>query len=81
MAEVNVLKADLEKQKMKLCNEFLEWYNLTYAPQDDKDVEDEVLDDGEQFDRLERDRVMDKDPDSISYYNAQKNQKRAGKRR
>ena len=36
----------------------------------------DALDDGEQFMMLERTRVTDEDPDSLSYYNASKGAKK-----
>ena len=39
----------------------------------DTSVDGEVLDDAEKFDRLEVERVMSEDPDSLAYHNAAKN--------
>jgi kinesin family protein 6/9 len=74
--ELVYLKGQSERAKMALCNKFLEWYKETY-PETDKtqDEDDEVLDDGEQFDKLELDRVMADNPDSVPYYNARKTMK------
>lgn len=78
-AELANLKNFVEQSKMDLCNKFLEWYKATYHIENGNGDEEEVLDDGEQFDKMERERVMTTDPDSISYYNAQKkNTKRQG---
>lgn len=39
----------------------------------------DVLDDGEQFDKLELQKIMDKDPESVSYYRARKAMKQTMK--
>jgi len=76
--EVSYLKSLVKQSKLKLCSTFLEWRkqanatskpNAAGAPEIN---EPEILDDGEQFDALERQRVMDEDPDSIAFFNAKK---------
>lgn len=72
--ELVYLKGQSERAKMALCNKFLEWYKETYPETDQTpDEDDEVLDDGEQFDKLELDRVMADNPESLAFYNARKN--------
>lgn len=74
--ELVYLKGLSERAKMSLCNNFLEWYKETYPETDQTpDEDDEVLDDGEQFDKLELDRVMADNPESVPYYNARKTMK------
>jgi kinesin family protein 6/9 len=82
--QLTYTKGLVEQSKMALCNAFLEWYTRTYPTEGTEGAEeDEVLDDGEQFDRLERERVMQEDPESVSFYNARKtmNNKHKHKRR
>jgi len=79
--ELVFLKGQCERSKMDLCNKFLEWYKSTYPETDQtRDDDDEVLDDGEQFDRLELDRVVAENPDSVAYYNARKTMKQKHKK-
>jgi hypothetical protein len=74
--EVSLLKNKTEAAKIELCNAFLTWYNGLYGGMEQAPTtaapSDEQLDDGEQFDILERQRVIDSDPNSIAYYNARK---------
>ena len=39
----------------------------------EESADGEVMDDGEKFDRLEMERVMSQDPDSLAFHNAAKN--------
>ena len=39
----------------------------------EESADGEVMDDGEKFDRLEVERVMSQDPDSLAFHNAAKN--------
>ena len=76
-SEVTTLKNQSEAAKIELCNTFLSWYNglyggMTQASATSASNGDDVLDDGEQFEILERQRVMEADPKSISFYNAKK---------
>jgi kinesin family protein 6/9 len=72
-SEVAFLKGATEQAKMTLCNTFLEWYKDKYPDDESGSIHgdgDDVLDDGEQFDLLEKQRIMEEDPESMSYHNA-----------
>ena len=47
--------------------------NSTMESAADVTADGEMMDDGEKFDRLEVERVMAEDPDSLAYHNAAKN--------
>mmetsp|Transcript_16565 Transcript_16565/g.23255 ORF Transcript_16565/g.23255 Transcript_16565/m.23255 type:complete len:736 (-) Transcript_16565:54-2261(-) len=84
-SEVSYLKGLVETSKMNLCNKFLEWYTNKYGDIQQATqaaTEEDVLDDGEKFDKMEMEKIMAADPDSVSYYNAKKivsHNKRHGK--
>jgi len=73
-----VKKAGL-KQKAELLDSFNLWFKeqLKFAPIPDEEDEEmdspDVLDYGEQFDQMERSRVMEEDPDSLAFFKARKN--------
>jgi hypothetical protein len=73
-----VKKAGL-KQKAELLDSFNLWFKeqLRFAPIPDEEDEEmdspDVLDYGEQFDQMERSRVMEEDPDSLAFFKARKN--------
>jgi kinesin family protein 6/9 len=54
----------------ELLDSFEAWYISQKAAGDTSD--DDVLDYGEQFERLQKQRVMDADPDSLAFFNANK---------
>jgi len=72
-----VKKAGL-KQKAELLDSFNLWFKeqLKFAPIPDEEEEEmdspDVLDYGEQFDEMERSRVMEEDPDSLAFFKARK---------
>eukprot|EP00469_Lotharella_globosa_P014891 CAMPEP_0167822014 /NCGR_PEP_ID=MMETSP0112_2-20121227/7198_1 /TAXON_ID=91324 /ORGANISM="Lotharella globosa, Strain CCCM811" /LENGTH=647 /DNA_ID=CAMNT_0007723209 /DNA_START=343 /DNA_END=2286 /DNA_ORIENTATION=+ len=81
--EVSYMKSLVKQSKLKLCSQFLDWYRATYGEQQptinsqkkesaQKAADDDVLDDGEKFDALERQRIMEEDPDSLAFFNARK---------
>jgi kinesin family protein 6/9 len=74
--EVSLLKNKAEVAKIGLCNAFLTWYSGLYGDTIQAPISgeqgDDQLDDGEQFEILERQRVMESDPNSIAFYNAKK---------
>eukprot|EP00466_Bigelowiella_natans_P009991 jgi/Bigna1/64103/fgenesh1_kg.67_\ len=82
--EVSYLKSLVKQSKLKLCSAFLEWYRAEYGdptktrhsdapgPQIPDNGAEDVLDDAEQFDNLERQRIMEEDPDSLAFFNARK---------
>lgn len=83
--EVSYMKGLVKQSKLKLCSNFLEWYREKYSGSSgqakvggavqemgEKGAEDDVLDDGEQFDKLEKQRIMEEDPDSLAFFNARK---------
>jgi kinesin family protein 6/9 len=84
-SEADYLTMQVEKARQTLVFDFESWYRASYED-DDGGVDDsaiggaggvsaegEVMDDGEKFDRLEVERVMSEDPDSLAYHNAAKN--------
>jgi len=86
MTELKELKKTLTvakkqglRQKAALLDAFNVWFKeqLKYAPQPEEDEEEmespDVLDYGEQFDEMERTRVMEEDPDSLAFFKARKN--------
>lgn len=74
--EASYLKGLVEQSKMNLCNKFLEWYKNKYgevgADGGGDGNEEDILDDGEKFDKMELEKLMQEDPDSVSFYNAKK---------
>lgn len=81
-SETNYLQNAVEQNKLTLCSSFLLWYNDKYgppaAPSEPVDPssaytqDGDVLDDGEQFDQMELQRIMDTNPDSVAFFNARK---------
>lgn len=73
--ELSYLKGLVEQSKMQLAMEFLEHYKKYYGDVDPgakNDGDESVLDDGEAFQKLQIERVMQKDPDSVTFINAKK---------
>lgn len=82
-ARLKALRVDIEhytqesaKIRAELMDEFNDWY--ASATGDDLDdpnkskKNDDRMDEGEMFEKMEIDRVMEEDPDSVSYFLAQK---------
>lgn len=92
-SESSYLKSLVKQSKLKLCQSFLEWFRSRYqakaAGASSGELaavaESDALDDGEQFEKLERERIMEEDPDSLAFFNAKKTMmatlKRRGKRK
>jgi hypothetical protein len=81
VTQVEQLKVRSQDAKVALMNGFLGWYTDKYGEEDVAVeqqhnvavVEDgDQLDDGEKFAALEERRIMDKHPESLSFYNAKK---------
>jgi len=76
-SEVEYLNKLAEQARAKLILDFEAWYKHEYEDEDELNgadtVDGEVMDDAEKFDRLEVERVMAEDPDSLAYHNAAKN--------
>jgi len=76
---LTVAKKQGLRQKAALLDAFNVWFKeqLKYAPQPEEEEEEmespDVLDYGEQFDEMERTRVMEEDPDSLAFFKARKN--------
>merc|ERR1712224_748723 len=80
--EVSYLKSLVKQSKLKLCSNFLEWYRKSYGnfmiesteneATAEKEGEEDVLDDGEQFENLEKQRILEENPDSLAFFNARK---------
>lgn len=66
----------VDASRVKLLSKFEDWYAKTYTPEDIKQMqqqeEEDKLDEGELFDKLELERMRQEDPDSESFYRAQK---------
>eukprot|EP00743_Colponemidia_sp_Colp-15_P002044 GILK01002218.1.p1 GENE.GILK01002218.1~~GILK01002218.1.p1 ORF type:complete len:798 (-),score=158.56 GILK01002218.1:119-2200(-) len=82
-SDLVVIEHNIEQVTQRLVLEFEDWFNKTYhqdtSPMDDiRGAEDEnvgdqdVLDDGEKFDRMELARIEQEDPDAVAFYNARK---------
>ena len=67
LAEAKGAKTQAAKD---LLDSFEAWHMTQKAGGDLSD--DEVLDYGEQFERLQKQKVMDNDPDSLAFFNANK---------
>jgi hypothetical protein len=87
VVRVAQLKQSIADQKYQLANAFAEWYRGKYnaeigegsaqEPAPEHDVQPhasvgDALDDGEQFEKLELQRILDTHPESLSFYTAQK---------
>lgn len=70
-SEVAFLKGVVQQAKLKMCVEFLSWYKLKYGQSSQSG---EQLDDQEQFEILEEERIKAQDPQSLSFFRAAKNQ-------
>jgi len=74
-AKKKELLKQAQEAKLQLVESFNEWYNSSRPSanaQQPEDDEGDVLDDGEQFDQLEITKVMEQDPDSLAFFQAQK---------
>ena len=93
-AECDYTDRLVEQARVKLLSDFDEWYSMQYAPPppaaaagsrgfdgagagDDDD--DKFMDDQERFDRMEAERIMAEDPESLAFYNARKSQRERAK--
>ncbi|CAK9009206.1 Kinesin-like protein KLP1, partial [Durusdinium trenchii] len=67
----------------KLLAAFQEWFGAAQAFHEQKNAnDDDFLDDGEKFDKLELERVQSEDPDSVAFFKATKAQReRAGRKK
>eukprot|EP00474_Spongospora_subterranea_P002065 CRZ02523.1 hypothetical protein [Spongospora subterranea] len=65
--ELSLLKENCQLIKKRMASQFLQWFEQRRAS-DSIDI----LDDGEQFEKIEADRILNSDPESLSYYNAKK---------
>ncbi|KAI9203521.1 P-loop containing nucleoside triphosphate hydrolase protein [Polychytrium aggregatum] len=61
----------VDQCRQKLMSEFEQWYEATYGAQL-ADVDGDVMDIGEKFERLQMERMSQEDPDSLPYYNAKR---------
>lgn len=76
-SEIEAAAARADQAKAALIADFDKWHadvladeSSPRAPSDDDD--DDKLDDQEQFDKMEIDRVVSQDPDAVAYFQAQK---------
>jgi len=84
-SEADYLNKQVELARAKLVRDFEAWYSASYEDGQgggngsmlggtaEESADGEVMDDGEKFDRLEVERVMSQDPDSLAFHNAAKN--------
>jgi len=72
ISEVNFLKGVVQQAKVKMCHEFLSWYRKKYGVSGEVGSSDEVLDDAEQFEKMETERIKAQDPGSLSFFRATK---------
>ena len=102
--ELSYLKGLVSQTKVRLCNDFLAWYQATYhvaasneslaavtlAMAESDDAVDrkeaakdggEKLDDGEQFEKMMREKIINDDPESLSYLTAVKTAAAAAKKK
>jgi len=77
--EVSRLSSWVDQSRHLLMTGFEEWYVSRYGAAEPEqslgpavDEQGEVLDYGEQFERMEMERIVAEDPDSLSFYNATK---------
>jgi kinesin family protein 6/9 len=77
--EAQYLSQLVETCRRKLISGFEQWYAARYGAEEPVvelgpavDESGEVLDYGEQFDKMEMEKITAEDPDSVSFYNARK---------
>lgn len=85
--ELKVVKGEVEyisrlvvQVRVQLVQGFEQWFAGQYldeTPTQDspRGGEEEVLDDGEKFELLEMEKIMNEDPEAVSFYNARKQAK------
>ena len=74
------VKAEGKRIQKELLDAFEAWYAMKYTADGLQSDDDDVLDYGEQFDRLEKKKVIDNDPDSLAFFNAQKSMRNSMRR-
>lgn len=78
IAKKESLRKEETSAKQALIDSFNQWYASARpttgmgGPESEEQDEADVLDDGEQFEQLEITRVMNQDPDSLAFFQAQK---------
>ena len=78
--EVEYMTKGVETSRMRLLNQFEEWYQERYGRDEPNSVRspkqrrgpDDRLDDGEKFELLEEERVKREDPESFAFFRAKK---------
>lgn len=77
--ETTYLSQQVDQCRHKLMSGFEGYYNSRYGAAGPEvaigpavDEDGEVLDYGEQFERMEMERIVAEDPESLSFYNATK---------
>lgn len=87
-SEVDYLSRIVDNSRLQLFNQFEEWFSSKYdstaspksvaPPVEKKSVpetssaDEDKLDDGEKFDKLEMERIQRQDPDAYAYFRAMK---------
>ncbi|CAK4609624.1 hypothetical protein LEN26_001617 [Aphanomyces euteiches] len=76
--EYDFIQRNIELLRMRLVQEFEEWYqdggSQAKADEGDRDK----LDEGEKFDQMEVERIRAQDPDSLAFFQAQKKMRQMG---
>lgn len=68
-ADIDRLSREMDSQRAQLLEEFEAWYSTAEGLVAD---DDDQLDDGEKFDKMEMERVVNDDPDSLAFFQSQK---------
>jgi kinesin family protein 6/9 len=76
-SEIEYCSRLVDQCRQRLMTEFEAWYVNSYGMSDvagkaGAGQEDDVIDIGEKFDRLQSERMSHEDPDSVPYYNARR---------
>jgi kinesin family protein 6/9 len=73
-SEIEYCARLVDQCRQRLMTEFEAWYVNSYGMSEvaGKVGEDDVIDIGEKFDRLQSERMSHEDPDSVPYYNARR---------
>jgi len=82
-SEILYLKELVRQEKLKVCHEFLSWYRREYGVVNTNIGinQGEVLDDAEQFEIMQNERITMNDPNSLSFMKATKKIKDQGKKK
>ncbi|KAL3901744.1 MAG: hypothetical protein SGCHY_000372 [Lobulomycetales sp.] len=73
-SEIDYCSRLVDQCRQRLMTEFESWYVKSYGANEvaGTSQEEDVIDIGEKFDRLQSERMSHEDPDSVPYYNARR---------